>query len=174
MTDTLSVHVSEEIETADYFGGAPRQGIMLDIACGANKQRGGFTGIDVRPLPGVDIVHDLNAYPWPLEDGSVLTAVCSHYIEHIPPHNFGFIKFMNELWRIMIPGGEVAIVTPHGNSQGYLQDPTHCNPCNESTFLYFTPGHPLYEIYRPKPWQIKYIVASPTVNIEVVMVKVTE
>ena len=147
-----------------------KRGIMLDIACGANIQKG-FVGIDIRPLDGVDIVHDLNTYPWPLPDESVLTAVCSHYIEHIPPHNFGFIRFMDEVWRILKPDGQIAIVTPHGRSSGYLQDPTHCNPCNENTFCYFTPGHPLYTIYRPKPWTIEHLTWSPTTNIEVVMRK---
>ena len=42
------------------------QGIQLDIGCGANKQPG-FVGIDIRPLDGVDIIHDLEVQPWPLD-----------------------------------------------------------------------------------------------------------
>ena len=100
-------------------------GIRLDIGCGASKQPN-FVGIDVRPLEGVDIVHDLECLPWPLPDECVLVAVCSHVVEHINPHRFGFVNFMNELWRVMKPGGEIAIACPHGSSQGFLQDPTHC------------------------------------------------
>lgn len=61
--------------------------MKLDIACGANKKEG-FTGIDIADVPSVDIVHDLNVYPWPIEDESVEEIWCSHYIEHIPhsPH----------------------------------------------------------------------------------------
>ena len=33
---------------------ASHSGIRLDIGCGANKQPN-FVGIDLRPLPGVDI-----------------------------------------------------------------------------------------------------------------------
>ena len=55
-----------------------------------------------------------------------------------------------------------------------MQDPTHCNPCNEATFGYFTPSHGLYNIYKPKPWSIKVLTWDPTRNIEVVLVKLEE
>jgi hypothetical protein len=139
--------------------------------------------MDVRVLPGVDIVHDVNVYPWPLPDGCVVVAICSHLVEHIPPvavteggTRFPFVQFMDELWRVMRFDCEVAIATPHGSSQGYLQDPTHCNPINEATWAYFDPLEPntggaLYGVYKPKPWKIKYLSWSPAANIEVVLVK---
>lgn len=154
---------------------AAHAAIDLDIGCGANKQPG-FVGIDIRALDGVDIVHDVEVYPWPLPDDCVRRAVASHLVEHINPHKGNFIQFMNEVWRIMKVGGEFMIATPHGYSQGYLQDPTHCNPCNEWTWAYFDPfekqtgGH-LYNIYKPKPWRIKYLSFSPAANIEVILVK---
>jgi SAM-dependent methyltransferase len=152
-----------------------QQGIRLDIGCGENKNPG-FVGMDIRALDGVDIVHDVEAFPWPLPDDSVLSAVCSHVVEHINPHNFGFINFMDEVWRVMKVGGDFAISCPHGSSQGFLQDPTHCNALNETTWTYFDPYEPraqgvLYSIYRPKPWRIKFLSWSPVANIEVVLVK---
>ncbi len=155
-----------------------QSGIRLDIACGANKRQG-WTGIDVRDLDGVDIVHDLEEYPWPLPDECVLAAICSHYVEHINPVKFGFIRFMDEVWRIMKPGGQLMIVTPHARSVGFPQDPTHCNPCNENTFDYFDPEGPrsggiLYSIYEPKPWKIDYLAWHPEQTVEVKMVKRTE
>ena len=147
-------------------------GIRLDIGCGENKQDS-FVGLDIRDLDDVDIVWDFENYPWPLPDESVLVAMASHVVEHINPHKFGFVNFMDEVWRILKDGGEFAIATPHGSSQGFLQDPTHCNPCNEATWAYFAPDHPsgLYQIYKPKPWRIKYMTWNPAANIEVVMVK---
>ena len=145
-------------------------GIRLDIGCGRNVQPG-FVGIDMLDEPEVDIVWDLEDIPWPLPDESVLVAIASHVIEHINPVKGGFLKFMDEVWRVLKPGGEFAIVTPHGSSQGYLQDPTHCNPCNENTFFYFTPDHQLYNFYKPKPWSVKARFWSPAGSIEIALVK---
>ena len=152
---------------------ADRAGIRLDVGCGEAKQSG-FVGLDKRALEGVDIVHDVEVFPWPLPDECVVVAVCSHLVEHIKP--WLFIDFMNELWRVMRVDGEAAISLPHGSSQGFLQDPTHCNACNETTFAYFDPEEPhtaglLWQIYKPKPWRIKYMSWSPSANIEVVLVK---
>lgn len=63
---------------------AKQSGIQLDIGCGASKTPG-FIGIDFLDLPGVDIVHDLQKTPWPLEDNSVIRAIASHVVEHIDP-----------------------------------------------------------------------------------------
>lgn len=167
----LGVTVQDGIYVADRL---PRQavGIRLDIGCGAGKQTGWF-GIDMQPLPGVDCVHDLESYPWPLPDECALVAMASHVVEHINPAQGGFLRFMDEVWRLLKPGGEFAIVTPHGWSAGYLQDPTHCNPCNENTWVYFDPEHPsdFYRFYQPKPWSIKFLAWDYAANIEVVLVK---
>lgn len=148
-------------------------GIRLDIGCGANKQKG-FVGMDRRPLKGVDIVHDWNDYPWPLPDESCQMVMASHVVEHVNPADGGFLRWMDELWRITAVGGQVAISLPHGYSPGYLQDPTHCNPCNEATWLYFDPDHGLYGIYEPKPWRIEALASHPMANIELVLIKRAE
>lgn len=59
-------------------------GIKLDIGCGANKQVG-FVGMDVRELPGVDIVHNMEQFPFPLPDESCSMVVASHVLEHVNP-----------------------------------------------------------------------------------------
>jgi SAM-dependent methyltransferase len=132
-----------------------KSGIRLDIGCGGNKNQG-FVGIDILPLPGVDIVHDLETFPWPLPDECVTTAVASHVLEHINPHKGVFIGFMNEVWRVLKPGGQFAFVVPYAESFGMFQDPTHCNFINEATMYYFDPLHPsnFYQFYHPKPWKI--------------------
>lgn len=60
-------------------------GIKLDVGCGANKHQG-FIGMDYREMPGVDIVHNLEQFPFPLPDESVTLAVSSHVVEHLNPH----------------------------------------------------------------------------------------
>lgn len=146
-------------------------GIQLDIGCGESKQKG-FVGLDKRDLPGVDIVHDLENFPYPLEDESCLLIVGSHIVEHIKP--WLMVDFMNELWRLLKPEGQLALSTPYAGSPGYWQDPTHCNGCNEATWQYFDERSPLYQIYKPKPWHILmgFPVWQVTGNLEVVLEKV--
>ncbi len=165
-----------------------KQGIKLDIACGANKQGEDWIGLDIHDFPGVDIIHDINVYPWPLPDECVIAALASHIIEHIPTvaitpdgTRFPFIEFMNELWRILKPDAQLWIAAPHGRSEGFLQDPTHCHAFNPTMFAYFDPlasGGYLYNFYRPKPWKIQRddfdqpnVFWDQSGNIEVVLIK---
>jgi len=60
------------------------KGILLDIGGGASPIKG-HINIDMLPLPGVDIVWNLEKFPWPLPDGCVSQAVSSHLLEHIVP-----------------------------------------------------------------------------------------
>lgn len=53
----------------------------LDLACGQTP-RAGFEGVDI--WPRAQHVVDLQKFPWPFEDESVLELHSSHYIEHIP------------------------------------------------------------------------------------------
>ena len=147
-------------------------GVKIDLGCGENKQPN-FIGIDVRPLKGVDIVHDLEKFPYPLPDNCASLAVASHLVEHINPHGGVFLKFMDEVWRILKPDGEFLIGTPYAGSPGYWQDPTHCNPCSENTWRYFDPLDPsgLYRIYKPKPWKIKINTWHSNGNLEAVLIK---
>ncbi len=159
-----------------------KQGINLDIGCGAHKQPG-FVGLDIRALPGVDIVHDLNVHPWPLPDECVNRITCSHVVEHIPPVAvnelgtwFPFMAFMDAAWRISNPGCEMMISAPYWQSPGFPQDPTHINPINETTFAYFDPlNHTkLWGIYQPRPWYYRYVSFDPIGNIEVLMMRHSE
>ena len=154
-----------------------KQGIRLDIGCGANKNPG-FVGIDMLDLPGVDIIWDLETFPWPLPDECALMATASHVLEHIDPHGGVFIRVMDEIWRVLKPGGQFAFVVPHAESPGMMQDPTHCNFINETTMHYFDPdpemknmGQSLYGFYRPKPWKIERQYFDPQGVLEVLLTK---
>lgn len=154
-----------------------KSGIRLDIGGGANPNPG-FVNIDILPLKEVDIVWDLEEFPWPLPDESVLTASASHVLEHINPHKGVFIKFMDEVWRVLKPDAQFLFVVPHASSPGYQQDPTHINMINETTMHYFDPdpehnniGESLYQFYRPKPWKIIQQYWNPAGNLEVALRK---
>lgn len=148
-------------------------GIRLDIGCGKNCQEN-FVGLDKRKLPGVDIIHDLEKFPYPLPDECCLTIIGSHIVEHIKP--WLMIEFMDELWRIMKTRGQLALSTPYAGSPGYWQDPTHCNGCNVATWQYFDPRYPLFDIYSPFPYEIEkgFPIWQTTGNLEILMRKITK
>ena len=85
-------------------------GFRLDIGSGA-ATRPGWLGIDNRAHPAVALPWDLEQYPWPLESESVLQAFAGHVVARINPARFGFLAFMNEVHRLLVPGGELLIVT---------------------------------------------------------------
>src|SRR3990167_7835741 len=62
-----------------------KQGIKLDIGVGDSKTGPDYVGIDVLPLAGADIVHDIEKFPWPLPDECASFAVAKHLVEHINP-----------------------------------------------------------------------------------------
>ena len=145
--------------------------VRLDVGCGFNKQHG-FVGMDKRKVAGVDIVHDAEVFPWPIEDDQCDVIVMSHLVEHIKP--WLQIDLINEAWRVMKVGGVLMIATPYATSFGYYQDPTHCKPWNEATPTYFVKGQPLYEVYRPKPWIGEKVAWDPKGTLEVALRKVAE
>ena len=152
--------------------------MKLDIACGQHKDGPGWIGMDIQAREGVDIVHDLNMQPWPVESDSVDQAKAWHIVEHIPPccvtekgTLFPFLEFMNECWRVLKVGARLDIETPYGSSAGFHHDPTHCNPVDEVTFEHFDPAYRRYQTYRPKPWMIVDLKFTRDGNVNVVLEK---
>jgi len=124
--------------------------MKLDVGCGFNKQDG-YTGIDKQDRDGVDIVHDLEVFPWPIEDESCEHLYCSHIAEHIKP--WLQMDFFNECWRVLKMEHQMQLNVPYAGSYPEAQDPTHCTTWNEITWLYFVKGTPFWDMYRPKPWE---------------------
>lgn len=125
--------------------------IRLDLCCGNGKQEG-FVGMDKRDIPGVDIVHDITVFPWPLEDDS-----CSHVFMSLawaiiePKYR---IDVMDEVWRVLSADGTLKIFDTYYLSPNAHHDPIAYSSPNETTFLYFDPRNYKYKTYEPKPWYI--------------------
>lgn len=143
-----------------------QRSICLDIGCGTAKKKG-FVGLDCRPLPGVDIVCDLDEEPIPLEDNCVSKVWMSHFIEHVSPKRFLWV--MGEIHRVCKSGATVAIHAPYGVNSYFVQDPTHQKPINEHTFEYFDPRYPMYMIYQPPPFHIEKCVFDPNICIKITL-----
>ena len=108
---------------------------VLDVGCGSNKRRGAV-GMDKLDLPGVDVVHDVEQLPWPLEDDSFDEIHCLHVLEHVADIS----GVMDELHRVTRAGGRVSIVVPYFARYSAFKDPTHRRFCTYESFNYFVDG----------------------------------
>lgn len=113
--------------------------LRLHLGCG-NVILPGFINVDILGLPGVNVRHDLNVMPWPWKNGTVCEIIANHVVEHLP---CGLVKFMDEAWRLLMPGGTLYIEVPDAADPDLAWcDPTHVRPYRTHSFVnYFTlPG----------------------------------
>lgn len=93
----------------------------LTVGCGKVKEPG-YIHLDIAPLPNVDVVHDLDSFPYPFEDNTFEEIKAIDVLEHIDH----FAKSIDELWRILKPGGVLYIRGPHAlYPEQMWRDPTH-------------------------------------------------
>ena len=107
--------------------------MKLYFGCGKHEVKG-FIGVDKVKMANVDIVHDMNVYPYPFPDNTVEEVLLINILEHFPD----IIKVIEEIWRICMHGARIRIEVPYYNSPGAYQDPTHKSFFTENTFDYFT------------------------------------
>ncbi len=110
---------------------------VLEIGCGVKKylpkEGEEVIYLDKLPLPGVDIVHDLNVLPYPFKDDTFDKIVARHVLEHLDD----VVAVMKELWRICKDGAEIYIEVPHFSSASAFVDPTHRHFFSFYSFDYF-------------------------------------
>lgn len=116
----------------------------LNFGCGTDY-REGWVNLDVARLPKVDVVHDINQFPYPFEDNEFDYILARHALEHVPHHiagygKDGFILVMEEFHRILKPGGTLEAVSPYYEADSVWQDPTHTRPMHPEVFSYFSDG----------------------------------
>ena len=110
------------------------QGRLLKIDLGSGGAAAeGFYSVDHLPLPGVDIVADLNAPLALLPDNCVAHLTTRHALEHVRE----FLGLMREIHRITRPGGTVDILVPHFSNIYAFSDPTHVRFFGLYTMYYF-------------------------------------
>lgn len=135
----------------------------LDLGCGKFPRnpygRAHLAGIDLRPPPGtVDFEHrvaNLVVEPIPYPDGSFASVSAYDFLEHVPrlwPAQAGgtafpFIRLMDEIWRVLAPGGRLWALTPGYPNAEAFTDPTHVNFVTDRTHEYFCGDNPLGRMY---------------------------
>jgi len=117
--------------------------LKLDLGYGG-RTHAGFLGVDI--CPPADIVTDLRQR-WPWDDDSIEAVMALDVFEHLPDR----IHTMNELWRVLQPGGRATIEVPDAmRGAGQYQDPTHCSPWCRNTFMYFEWGTPAHQRFADR------------------------
>ncbi|MFD0271289.1 glycosyltransferase [Streptomyces sp. NPDC127106] len=110
-----------------------RRGLLaLDLGA-AHRKPPGYLGVDRHRRDGVDIVATLPE-PLDLAEGSVGVLRAVDFLEHVPEK----IPLINELYRLLAPGGMLLSLTPSSDGRGAYQDPTHVAYYNENSFWYYT------------------------------------
>ncbi len=136
----------------------------LDLGCGKRPRnpygRGRVCGVDIRALssnPDFEFrAANLSVAPIPWDDDTFGSVSAFDFIEHIPrilatPDGrdtfFPFVRLMDEIWRVLAPGGLLYALTPALPNPEAFVDPTHVNFITEHTHEYFCGDNPLGRMY---------------------------
>ena len=112
-------------------GGVPRNPFKADL----------LYGIDIRDSANPNIARsDLAQEGIPHGDASMDYITAFDFIEHVPrvvylPQiRYSFIELMNEVYRVLTPGGLFLAQAPVYPFSACFTDPTHINPITSETF----------------------------------------
>ncbi|MBW2596848.1 MAG: methyltransferase domain-containing protein [Deltaproteobacteria bacterium] len=111
--------------------------IRINLGCGKRKVKG-YINIDIDPAHEPDLILDLSKCALPYGDNSVDEVRAFDFLEHIPLGKTIFV--IDEIWRVLKPGGKFEHFTPSTDGRGAFQDPTHLSFWNINSWLYFTDG----------------------------------
>jgi len=104
--------------------------IIVNLGCGKARIPDSI-GVDrVKIENFVDIVHNLDIVPYPFENDSVDEVHFYHVLEHL--HNP--LEKLEEIFRILKPGGILHLRVPHFSSMGAFTDLTHVRPFGFNSF----------------------------------------
>jgi len=136
---------------------ATGRGLRLNLGSGG-RPLPGFYNLDHLPLPGVDILADLNEPFAELPDDSVDEVYCRHTLEHVTR----FLELLTELHRVTRPQGRIEVIVPHFSNPYYYSDPTHVRFFGLYTFFYFCDegDQPLRKVpsfYLPQRFRVESI-----------------
>lgn len=136
----------------------------LDLGCGATPRnpygQDEVHAIDlVRPEgfnPDFFRTGNLSRQPIPHPDSSFDSVSAYDFLEHVPrllPSAdgtgtvFPFVRLMDEIWRVLVPGGLFYALTPAVPAMAAFTDPTHVNYISDETHSYFCGESPPARIY---------------------------
>src|SRR3989344_8190687 len=122
----------------------------LNLGAGKDIKKD-FINLDSLQLPGIDVVHNLDYFPYPFKDNTFSYIYCDNVLEHLKE----LIRVMEDLHRICKNDAEIEIIVPYFASFNAYKDPTHKTFFTFETFEYFTDDHN-YNFYTKSRFKIVY------------------
>lgn len=107
----------------------------LNIGCGKDIRQG-YLNLDVYKFEGVDMIWDIDKFPWPFQDNSFAEIIMSHVLEHVDD----VVKTIKEVWRVSKPDALIKISVPYYTGLNAVKDPTHKHLFCAGTFDFFEKG----------------------------------
>lgn len=117
---------------------------MLDLGCGNRKQLEQAIGVDCHRLPAVDVVARIER-GLPFAAGALDHVYAVHFLEHVDD----LLPVMNEIHRVLKPGGVLHVMVPSAAHVNALADPTHRRLFHRQTFKFFCRAYPGLRLFRP-------------------------
>lgn len=138
------------------------QPLIIELGCGPNKSPSAI-GMDMLPLDGVDIVHNLEEPFSFIPDNSVDEIRSSHLLEHVD----NLDMLIREIHRVLKPSGKHVAVVPHWSNPYYYSDFTHQRFFGLYTFDYMASKET--KLKRPVPdfySTVKFDIKSRHLNFK--------
>ncbi len=146
---------------------------VLHLGCGRKGREvplvtepiASVTSLDADAFLEPDLVCRLGAEPIPLPDDSVDIAVAEHVLEHIgrQGETGEWFAFWEELYRVLVPDGELRFQSPLYDSVWCWADPTHTRALSPQALVYFSQDSYRSPDSRISPFRIKadFVPARP-------------
>jgi len=116
---------------------------------GGNKKINGYKNIDKIKNNNVDIVHDLNIFPYPFENDSISEIIADNVFEHLDD----LVKVLEEIYRICKNNAIIKIFVPYFKSTGAFTDITHKHFFSEKSFDFLNDNHE-YKYYTKSKFKV--------------------
>ena len=97
--------------------------LVLELGCGPTRRYPGSIAVDMLDDTAVDIVGDAMEVLRAMPDGCARLITSAHFMEHVPDA----AAMLDQMSRLLAPGGEIEVIVPHFAHPYYHSDPTHTN-----------------------------------------------
>ena len=127
--------------------------IRINLGCG-NAWKVGYVNVDIVDLHGVDMVEDLNVFPYPFPDEYADEILMNDILEHLDDP----MAVIQECWRILKQGGVLKIKVVYWNHHLTYGDPQHKHAFSVDYFLFFAGRkRPYYMEHHFRDFQVQWI-----------------